>query len=69
MKKVFLFASLFILIFHLNAQVTIPDSLEVFEEQREADFQEAREVFGESEVMKMFESLGIIHYFGNDYLH
>ena len=68
MKKVFLFASLFILIFHLNAQVTIPDSLEVFEEQREADFQEAREVFGESEVMKMFESLGSIPYFGNDYL-
>ncbi len=68
MKKVFLFTSLFILIFHLNAQVTIPDSLEVFEEQREADFQEAREVFGESEVMKMFESLGSIPYFGNDYL-
>lgn len=68
MKKVFLFASLFILIFRVNAQVTIPDSLEVFEEQREADFQEAREVFGESEVMKMFESLGSIPYFGNDYL-
>lgn len=46
----------------------IPDSLELFEEQREADFQEARDVFGESEVMKMFESLGNIPYFGDDYL-
>jgi membrane-bound lytic murein transglycosylase D len=46
----------------------IPDSLELFEEQREADFQEARDVFGESEVMKMFESLGSIPYFGDDYL-
>lgn len=46
----------------------IPDSLELFEEQRQADFQEAREVLGESEVMKMFESLGSIPYFGDDYL-
>lgn len=46
----------------------IPDSLELFEEQREADFEEAREVFGESEVMKMFESLGSIPYFGDDYM-
>lgn len=46
----------------------IPDSLELFEEQRNADFQEAREVLGESEVMKMFESLGSIPYFGDNYL-
>lgn len=46
----------------------IPDSLELFEEQRKADFQEANDVFGESEVMKMFESLGNIPYFGNDFL-
>ena len=46
----------------------LPDSLELYEEQRQADFQEAREVLGESEVMKMFESLGSIPYFGNDYL-
>ena len=47
----------------------IPDSLELFEEQREADFQEAIDVFRDSEVMKMFESLGSIPYFGEDYLH
>ena len=68
MKKVFLIAFLFSIIAHINAQVAIPDSLELFEEQREADFQEARDVFGESEVMKMFESLGSIPYFGNEYL-
>lgn len=68
MKKVFLVAFLFFIISHVNSQVAIPDSLELFEEQREADFQEARDVFGESEVMKMFESLGSIPYFGNEYL-
>lgn len=68
MKKVFLIAFLFFIISHVNSQVAIPDSLELFEEQREADFQEARDVFGESEVMKMFESLGSIPYFGNEYL-
>lgn len=46
----------------------LPDSLELYEEQRQADFQEAREVLGESDVMKMFESLGTIPYFGEDYL-
>ena len=46
----------------------IPDSLELYEEQRQADFQEARDVLGESEVMKMFESLGSIPYFGDKYL-
>ena len=68
MKKVFLFAFLFLLMSNVNSQVTIPDSLELFEEQREVDFQETRDVFGESEVMKMFESLGSIPYFGNEYL-
>lgn len=47
---------------------SLPDSLELFEEQRAADFQEAMEAFNESEVMKMFESLGSIPYFGDDYL-
>lgn len=46
----------------------LPDSLELFEEQRQADFEEARDVLGESEVMKMFESLGSIPYFGDTYL-
>ena len=46
----------------------LPDSLELYEEQRRADFQEAQDVFGDSEVMKMFESLGSIPYFGNGYL-
>lgn len=46
----------------------IPDSLELFEEQRQADFQEARDVLGESEVMKMFEALEGIPYFGEDHL-
>ena len=46
----------------------LPDSLELYEEQRQADFQEARDVLGESEVMKMFESLGDIPYFGDKYL-
>lgn len=46
----------------------LPDSLELYEEQRQADFQEARDVLGESEVMKMFESLGSIPYFGDKYL-
>ena len=47
----------------------IPDSLELYEEQREAEFQEALDVFSDSEVMKMFESLGSIPYFGDNYLH
>ena len=47
----------------------IPDSLELFEEQRAADFKEANENFKESEVVKMLESLGNIPYFGEDYLH
>ena len=46
----------------------LPDSLELFEEQRAADFNEAADAFGESEVVKMFESLGSIPYFGKDYL-
>lgn len=46
----------------------LPDSLELYEEQRRADFQEARKVLGESEVMRMFESLGSIPYFGDEYL-
>lgn len=46
----------------------LPDSLELFEEQREADNEEARDVFQDSEVLKMFESLGNIPYFGDDYL-
>ena len=68
MKKIALFTSLFLLLSTVNAQVTVPDSLELYEEQREADLQEAQDVFGESEVMKMFEALGSIPYFGNDYL-
>ena len=47
----------------------LPDSLELYEEQRAADFKEANEDFKESEVMKMLESLGSIPYFGEDYLH
>ncbi|MBO4328249.1 MAG: LysM peptidoglycan-binding domain-containing protein [Bacteroidales bacterium] len=47
---------------------TLPDSLELYEEQRQADFQEARDVLGESEVMKMFEALEGIPYFGEDHL-
>ncbi|MBQ3709742.1 MAG: LysM peptidoglycan-binding domain-containing protein [Bacteroidales bacterium] len=47
----------------------LPDSLELFEEQRAADFQEAMDVFKDSEVMKMFESLGSIPYFGDHYMH
>ncbi len=47
----------------------LPDSLDLYEEQRKADFEEAQEVFGDSEVVKMFESLGSIPYFGNNYLH
>ena len=46
----------------------LPDSLELFEEQRAADFREAEDVFKDSEVMKMFEALGSIPYFGDDYL-
>ena len=46
----------------------LPDSLELFEEQRAADFKEARDVIGESEVFKMFETLGNIPYFGDEYL-
>ena len=46
----------------------LPDSLELYEEQRQADFQEARDVLGESEVMKMFEALEGIPYFGEDRL-
>ena len=46
----------------------LPDSLELFEEQRAADFKEANEDFRESEVVKMLESLGTIPYFGEDYL-
>ena len=46
----------------------LPDSLELFEEQRAADFNEANENFKESEVVKMLESLGNIPYFGEDYL-
>ena len=47
----------------------LPDSLELFEEQRAADFHEAEDVFKDSEVMKMFEALGSIPYFGDNYLH
>lgn len=47
---------------------TLPDSLELFEEQREADFKEAMDVFNDSEVLKMFESLGSIPYFGDNYM-
>lgn len=68
MKKIALLTSLFLLLSAVSAQVTIPDSLEIFEEQREADIQEAQDVFGESEVLKMFEALGSIPYFGDDYL-
>ena len=46
----------------------LPDSLELYEEQRQADFQEARDVLGESEVMRMFEALEGIPYFGEDRL-
>ena len=46
----------------------LPDSLDLYEEQRAADFQEAMDVFKDSEVMKMFESLGSIPYFGDEYL-
>lgn len=46
----------------------LPDSLELYEEQRQADFREARDVLGESEVMKMFEALEGIPYFGEDHL-
>ena len=55
-------------VYVVDSVENLPDSLELYEEQRMADFQEAREVLGESEVMKMFESLGSIPYFGEDYL-
>ena len=46
----------------------LPDSLELFEAQRAADFREAEVFFKDSEVLKMFESLGSIPYFGDNYL-
>ena len=46
----------------------LPDSIELFEEQRNADFREARMLVGETEVFKMFETLGSIPYFGDEYL-
>ena len=55
-------------VYEVDSVDMLPDSLELFEEQREADFREAADVFKDSEVMKMFEALGSIPYFGDDYL-
>ena len=62
------FFSLFFIPAFAQVVTPIPDSLELYEEQREADYQEAVDVFKESEVMQMFESLGSIPYFGEGYL-
>lgn len=55
-------------VYAVDSVEMLPDSLELFEEQRAADFQEAADFFKDSEVMKMFESLGSIPYFGDDFL-
>ena len=55
-------------LFVVDSLESLPDSVELFEEQRAAEFNEAADAFGESEVVKMFESLGSIPYFGVDYL-
>lgn len=55
MKKLVLFALLFLLLPNAKSQEVEPDSLVI-------------DGFWESEVLKMFESLGSIPYFGNEYL-
>lgn len=55
MKKLVLFAFLFLLLPNAKSQEVEPDSLVI-------------DGFWESEVLKMFESLGSIPYFGNEYL-
>lgn len=55
-------------VYEVDSVDMLPDSLELYEEQRRADFLEAEDVFKDSEVLKMFESLGSIPYFGDQYL-
>ena len=69
MKKLLLFSFLFLLLPNVNSQVVEPLSypMDTLYEVDSVDLL-PDSVFVESEVMKMFESLGNIPYFGDDYL-
>ena len=69
MKKLLLFSFLFLLLPNVNSQVVEPLSypMDTIYEVDSVDLL-PDSVFVESEVMKMFESLGNIPYFGDDYL-
>ena len=64
MKKIVLFSFLFLCCFAGESQVTLTDTI-VADTLSVAD---SIDFFRESEVMKMFESLGSIPYFGDDYM-
>lgn len=65
MKKTLFTVLLVLLAAAVNSQVVQPDTVQV---KDSVDFRNPEDVFRDSEVLKMFESLGSIPYFGNDYL-